>query len=191
MHVASTIWAVEYGFGKPLSDLSTDKVEGVSAVGASQLLLLTMVQAAYVAELSYVVALGLTKVSTALFIGQLTRHRPQIRNSRILAGICGVWAVIATFVVALRGDLRRPWQTMDGTNAMVRPNCLLVAGADLRQWYRWIAVEATGILLEFTLWGLSINLIWGLQMKLDKRLLILGAFGCRLGYVLRRKRFQC
>ena len=49
-----------------------------------------------------------------------------------------------------------------------------------RQYYRWIAVEATGLALEVALWMLSLSLIWGLQMKIKKRVLILSPFGCRL-----------
>jgi hypothetical protein len=51
------------------------------------------------------------------------------------------------------------------------------------QYFRWIAVEATGLAIEVALWMLSISLIWGLQMKIQKRVLILNAFGCRLMYI--------
>jgi uncharacterized membrane protein (UPF0136 family) len=48
------------------------------------------------------------------------------------------------------------------------------------QWIRWIAVEVVGLALEVALWLMSLSLVWGLQMKLTKRILILGAFGGRL-----------
>lgn len=48
----------------------------------------------------------------------------------------------------------------------------------------WIAVEATGLAVEVALWILGISLIWGLQLKIQKRMLTLSVFGCRLLYIL-------
>lgn len=45
-----------------------------------------------------------------------------------------------------------------------------------------MAVEATGLAIEIGLFALSIALVWGLQMKASKRILVLGIFGCRLLY---------
>lgn len=73
----------------------------------------------YTSQISYVVVIGLTRVSTGIFIAHLTRHRPQVRMSYVLSGISGVWTVVSTFVIALRGDLSRPWETLDGTRALV------------------------------------------------------------------------
>jgi hypothetical protein len=41
-------------------------------------------------------------------------------------------------------------------------------------------IESGGLAVEAILWGLSVSLVWGLQMRLSKRVLILGAFGSRL-----------
>ena len=56
--------------------------------------------------------------------------------------------------------------------------------SNIRQYYRWIAVEAVGLAIEVALWALSVALIWGLQMRLHKRAMILASFGCRLLYVI-------
>lgn len=127
-------------------------------------------KALFAGDITYVVAFGFSRVSAALFVGQLTRHRPQVRAAYILAGGCGLWLLASTLTIAFRGDLSKPWETLDGSSAL---------------WYRWIAIEAVGVLIELGIWAMSISLIWGLQMRLDKRLVILGAFGCRLGFVLR------
>lgn len=47
-----------------------------------------------------------------------------------------------------------------------------------------MAIEIIGLVLEAGLFLLAINLIWGLKMSLQKRLLVLSAFGCRLVYLL-------
>jgi hypothetical protein len=41
-------------------------------------------------------------------------------------------------------------------------------------------IESGGLAIEAILWGLSVSLVWGLQMRLSKRVLVLGAFGSRL-----------
>jgi hypothetical protein len=73
----------------------------------------------YTSELSYVVTIGLTRIATGLFIGNLTRHRPQVRMAHILSGVAAVWTTASLFVVALRGDLSKPWATLNGTQGMV------------------------------------------------------------------------
>ena len=45
-----------------------------------------------------------------------------------------------------------------------------------------MVIEITGLVVEASLFLLAINLIWGLKMSLQKRLLVLSAFGCRLVY---------
>lgn len=70
-------------------------------------------------QISYIAATGLTRVSTAFFISQLTRHAPQIRMSYILAGVAGGWTIIFILIVAFRGDLARPWVVLDGAPILV------------------------------------------------------------------------
>jgi hypothetical protein len=99
----------------------------------------------YTSELSYVATIGLTRVATALFIANLTRHKPQVRMSYILAGISAVWLAASMLAIALRGNLSRPWATLDGTNAMVSairddrpadPNLSAVGSVDCDRDYR-------------------------------------------------------
>lgn len=76
-------------------------------------------------QLSYIASSGLSRVSTAFFIGQLTRHPPQVRVSYVLAGIAGGWAMVSTLLVALRGEVSRPWAVLDGTQMLVCRNLFL------------------------------------------------------------------
>lgn len=94
------------------------KVESQKSIKA--LLLTTLVvQALFASQLSYVGVVGLTRVSTAFFVGHLTRHPPQVWTSHILAAGSGVWTVVAILVIALRPNLARPWATLDGTESLV------------------------------------------------------------------------
>ena len=54
-----------------------------------------------------------------MFIGRLTRYAPQVRMSYILAVASGLWVLVSTLLIALRGDLARPWATLDGSEALV------------------------------------------------------------------------
>lgn len=76
-------------------------------------------QALFMGQMAYIVATGLTRVSTAFFIGQLTRYAPQVRMSYIMAGVAGGWTAVSILVVALRGDLSQPWAVLDGVPDMV------------------------------------------------------------------------
>ena len=78
------------------------------------------VQALYTSQLSYIVSMGLARVSTAFFIGRLTRYKPQVRMAYTLSVVSGTWTLVSTLIVALRGNLTRPWATLDGSQALVR-----------------------------------------------------------------------
>lgn len=51
------------------------------------------------------------------------------------------------------------------------------------QYTRWLGIDISGLIVDFSLWLLSIHLIWGLQMKLSKRIFVLMAFAVRLVWV--------
>ncbi|KAK2871601.1 hypothetical protein FQN49_003017 [Arthroderma sp. PD_2] len=183
LHVAMNFWAVNSGYGRPLVEIEASRMETVQKVRGSLDSTLSFGlyidyglpirwrcdQALFIGQISYIGSTGLSRVSTAFFIGQLTRHPPRIRVARILASVAGGWTVASILLVSLRGDLSQPWTVLDGEQSL---------------FYRWIAVEAGGLATEVAVWLLSLYLIWGLQMKCRKQVLILVAFGCRLLYVL-------
>ena len=78
-----------------------------------------LIQLLYASQLSYIGAIGLTRISTAFFVRHLTRHYPHVRMSHVLAGVSGGWTVTSILVVAVRPDTTRPWSTLDGTDALV------------------------------------------------------------------------
>ncbi|KID81634.1 hypothetical protein MGU_11011 [Metarhizium guizhouense ARSEF 977] len=126
---------------------------------------LVVAQSLYASQQLYIFTLGLSKISTALFVIHLAYSGPQIRPGYVLVGVTAIWTVGSMLVVALRGNRRHPWQTLDGTTTM---------------YLRWIVVEATGLIIEFLLILLSLSLVSSLQLKAQKRLVILSAFAARL-----------
>ncbi len=129
--------------------------------------------------------MGLCRVSAALFVGQIAHKGPQSKPARIIAWVAIAWSVGSIFTIALRGDLSRPWATMDGSSGIVSASATILAipTNDCAQYARWIAIDSSGLLIDIVLWVLSVNLVWGLQMKLRKRIFILVAFAVRLLYV--------
>lgn len=131
----------------------------------------------------YVVLMGLCRVSAALFVAQIAHKGPQSKPARIIAWVTIAWIIGSIFTIAIRGDLSRPWATMDGSSGIV---CTLSSSMPVRkltmklQYARWIAIDASGLFIDVVLWALSVNLIWGLQMKMRKRIFILTAFAVRL-----------
>ncbi|EFQ97713.1 hypothetical protein MGYG_00753 [Nannizzia gypsea CBS 118893] len=152
LHVAANFWAVDSGYGRPIVDIGDLRMHNVQ-------------KALFIGHIAYIGSTGLSRVSTAFFIGQLTRHSPRVRMSYLLASAAGGWTMISIPIVAMRGKLSQPWTVLDGGKSM---------------FYRWIAVEVGAMVIEIALWLLSLSLIWGLQMNRQKQILILAAFGSRL-----------
>ncbi|QLI69581.1 uncharacterized protein G6M90_00g061930 [Metarhizium brunneum] len=114
--------------------------------------------ALYASQILYILSVGLCRVSAALFIARMTYLGPQAKPAHVIATSSSLWILISVFVIAFRGPLDRPWEVLEG-------------------------VEATGIVIELSLWALSIHLVCSVQMRVKKRAFIICAFGARLGTV--------
>lgn len=66
-------------------------------------------QSYYAGNILAIPALGLAKVSLALFILRLTPIRLQKRLVYGIIGATGVWVVLSMFLMALQCDLSHPW----------------------------------------------------------------------------------
>ncbi|KAM3563762.1 hypothetical protein MY1884_001126 [Beauveria asiatica] len=140
----------------------------------------------YTSELLYVLAQGSCRASAALFISHMAQCGPQSLPAKTLATISGVWTAASSVSMALRGDVSRPWSTLDGT----RPLVFDAPGARWRdermltwpitQFIRWISIEIIGAVIELAIWVLAVHLVWTLQMTLRKRIYILSAFSVKL-----------
>jgi hypothetical protein len=116
----------------------------------------------YVSELLYVLCVGLTRISTSLFLGGLSRAKSQNITGWTFAGLSAAWTIACVFAIAIPVDIARPWET---------PEPLFT---------RWIAVETPGLAIELGLWSFALILIWGLNMRVPRRLKLISIFGIRL-----------
>ncbi|KAJ3491280.1 hypothetical protein NLG97_g5626 [Lecanicillium saksenae] len=152
VQVACTYGALRLGYGRRLTTIEPDNRPALEKL-------------LYTVDFLYVLALGFCRASAAFFISHMAHSGPQTGSARMLAAGSGVWAIASLFVVAFRGDVSRPWSTLD------KPQPLYI---------RWLATEILGMVIELAIWFLSIHLVWSLQMTLRKRVYIVSAFGVKL-----------
>ncbi|OAA77190.1 hypothetical protein LEL_04013 [Akanthomyces lecanii RCEF 1005] len=119
----------------------------------------------YLGQLFYILSFGLCRVAAALFIAYISHSGPHIKPARVVAVITAAWTVASALAVCIRGDIIQPWVVLDGSSSM---------------FIRWLGIEITGILIELALWGIAAHLVWGIQLKVSKRIMIVCAFGARL-----------
>ncbi|OAA53275.1 Transcription factor [Cordyceps fumosorosea ARSEF 2679] len=144
--------AVCLGYGKRSESLSAARLDNIN-------------KHIYASHYFYIIASGLTRVAAAFFIEQLSQHGPHARPARVLAWVSGTWTLICLGVIVVRPPYTEPWLSVDGGWIVFR---------------RWSGIECSGLVLSAALWGLTVHLIWTLQMRLSRRIVILLVFGFRL-----------
>ena len=66
------------------------------------------------------------------------------------------------------------------TTALFHPSSRLISS----QLTRWIAIESVSMFIELMLFTLSLYFAWDIQMSWNSKAVVVGAFACRLLYVL-------
>jgi len=111
-----------------------------------------------------------SKASTATLFLRLTPSRGHSFAIWSTIGALIVWEVVSTFLVAIRCHSLRPWTD----TAQSCPNMFV----------RWKFIGALDILTELALFSISVYLVWGLQMALKSKSIVVAAFGCRLPLIV-------
>ena len=76
-------------------------------------------QLLYAANILYVIVMGICRSSAALFIGHIAHKGPQSGPARLLAWVSVAWTIACIMVIAIRGDIARPWASLDGSQDVV------------------------------------------------------------------------
>jgi hypothetical protein len=149
-----------------------------------------MHQAGYAADILYIITLALSKLSTAFLFLRLTPGRGH--SFAIWSTICLsiAWAFASVLVVSFRCHPTHPWTDVDSTcSNLVRSShstypvrCYTQSLLILVQFVRWQFIGSLDIITEAALFALSLYLVWGVQMNLNSKSLVVAAFGCRLPY---------
>jgi hypothetical protein len=127
-------------------------------------------QASYITDILYIITLFFSKASTAFLFLRLTPGRGHSIAIWSTISLCVIWAFISILLVAIRCHPKAPW--LDTT----MPMCSSLFA-------RWQFIAALDIVTEAALFAISLYLIWGIQMSLKSKTIVVTAFGCRLPYV--------
>ncbi|KAE8352705.1 hypothetical protein BDV28DRAFT_148780 [Aspergillus coremiiformis] len=151
VQVSLTLVSVHYGWGKTWDMISeTDFIP--------------MLKTAYVADLFYVVTLGLSKICTMVFYRNLAVRRTMRTNNAIL-GACSVCTVLAIVILGMRCD-KNPWKDIDNRCVGLLP--------------RWKAICAFDIVLEALILAYPVRIILKVQISFLKKLMVLMILSCRV-----------
>ncbi|KAE9378949.1 hypothetical protein N431DRAFT_327110, partial [Stipitochalara longipes BDJ] len=124
-------------------------------------------KAAYSSDILYIITLFLTKLSTAFLFLRLTPGRGHSIAIWSTISTTIAWVLISIFLIAIRCNPANPW--LDTTTAVCS-----------NLFARWQFIAALDILTEVGLFSISLYLIWGIQMSLKSKTIVVTSFGCRL-----------
>jgi hypothetical protein len=160
------------GFGKSIDMIDPSNLVPIQKVYTSSnlqyLINLTYTQqAAYAADILYIITLFFSKISTASLFLRLTPGRGHSIAIWSTISACVTWAFISILLVAIRCHPQHPW--LDST----APVCSNLFA-------RWQFIAALDGITEAALFSISVYLIWGIQMSMKSKTIVVTAFGCRL-----------
>jgi hypothetical protein len=95
---------------------------------------------------------------------RLCANRSQVRRIRYFVYAVSALLLASLLATAIREQTLTPWRTALFSSTL----------------YRWIAIGTVGIVVEILLTGLSVVLVWGLQMQPKDKLRVISGFAARL-----------
>ncbi|KAI5358848.1 hypothetical protein Slin14017_G111310 [Septoria linicola] len=114
----------------------------------SDIVLVTTQKLYYAATLLFVISLGLSKASVALFLLRIAPFNPQRRATQYIFGLIIIWTIVLFFCMALQCNLAQPWVIVD----LSCSKTLL----------RWELLESLGCAFEVAFFGICLWLIWNI-----------------------------
>ncbi|KAI6827228.1 hypothetical protein KC332_g7161 [Hortaea werneckii] len=145
--------AVHDGFGQSMKLISADKL-----VYLQKLL--------YTSDLFYVFTIYGAKSSVILLYRRIAPDRAHSLVAWAGLSLTLLFGIISIFLVALRCDLSQPWLQYNA-------QCTSLSA-------QWAAVTAFDVISEALLVGMSVHLVWKLQMPLARKGKVVLAFALRL-----------
>ena len=138
----------------------------------------------YTGMLFWILSIGASKLSVALFLLRLTPVCTHRRVYQTFIAILVVWIIVYIFAFALQCDLSEPWITIGASCPGVVSISILSTldiYADTREQYeRWQTFCALDILSEIALVCMTVYLVWDLKSSTSAKVKIIFAFSFRL-----------
>ncbi|EFQ98518.1 hypothetical protein MGYG_01545 [Nannizzia gypsea CBS 118893] len=155
VHVGVLLKAVSQGIGKSKEYLRPTDVNSAE-------------QTYYSSDILFILAHSCAKASVSLLLFRLGRDPLYKRGCAAIALFIGIWGIAATATMSIKCDFSKPWILSD--------KCSQIE-------LRWQLITAFDVLPELLMFGMLVYLIWGLQMVMSRKVVIVGAFACRLPVV--------
>ncbi|GBF59566.1 hypothetical protein TMEN_581 [Trichophyton mentagrophytes] len=155
VHVGVLLKAVSQGVGKSKEHLRPTDVN-------------TAEQTLYISDILFILAYSCAKAAVGLLLYRLGRDTLYKRGCAAIALFIGLWGIAATLAMSIKCDISKPWILSD--------RCLHIE-------LRWQLITTFDVLSELIMFGMLVYLIWGLQMAMSRKVVIVGAFACRLPVV--------
>jgi hypothetical protein len=127
--------------------------------------LLISCQAIYATDLLFLFSTWTSKISVSFLFTRLAHESNKSRLGCALSVLISTFGLISFISVAIRPDIAKPWLYHEGDVSSV-----LV---------RWIATGVMSILTDITVTGMSIYLVWNLNMVSKTKSLVITAFTLR------------
>ncbi|KAH9845174.1 hypothetical protein Tdes44962_MAKER06819 [Teratosphaeria destructans] len=151
-NVAALCYAVHLGLGNPWATFTPSDEWACE-------------KALYVASILYVLSMGFTRMSASIFAERLLGQDRGTAMGHAPLAAYSLWTFAATMAVALRGDVKHPWDTRIGSRNL---------------YIRYICIEVSGVILDVAIVSLAIRVIWTLRIAISKRMIPISIFACRL-----------
>ncbi|KAF7161334.1 hypothetical protein CNMCM5623_006948 [Aspergillus felis] len=123
-----------------------------------------MLKMGYASDILFVVTLGLSKITTAVFYMTLFKQKLRTVIRGLLAG-GGVWAILSVILLAVRCS-HRPWLDIDAQCGGL--------------FQRWQAITAMDIIFEILLILYSARAIYSIKISTRQKLVVFGTLSCRI-----------
>ncbi|KAJ5810035.1 uncharacterized protein N7503_002253 [Penicillium pulvis] len=153
-HVGTIMDAVNHGLGRPQDESSVSSLKKAG-------------EGLYAANLLFLAAHGASKISICLLLKRLGRQDKYLLSSKILLAVVAAWTVASFLAIALS----------------CHPENLLIESAMAQECgnlnLAWKTITAFDVITEVLSFGLSIFLVWGIQMRWKEKATVIFAFGTR------------
>ncbi|KAB8217547.1 hypothetical protein BDV33DRAFT_206303 [Aspergillus novoparasiticus] len=151
VQVSVTLASVHYGWGKTQDMVSDEDF-------------IPLLKTVYVADLFYVLVIGLSKICSLVFYRNLSIRRSMRTNNVILAA-CSVWTVLAIAILGARCS-ESPWKDIDN-------HCVGLL-------LRWKVICALDVVLEAFILAYPVGIIYKIQISPLKKFVVLSILSCRI-----------
>ncbi|KAI1935901.1 hypothetical protein LOZ53_004449 [Ophidiomyces ophidiicola] len=149
--------AVSKGFGSAIEQIAPGNLQYVQ-------------KALFTADFFYLVALYLTKCCVVTVFLRLTPVKSHNWATWATFAFSTAWMIASVLLVGINCALNMPFEALGG-------NCPSL-------FLRWQLISAFDIMIEGCLFCLAVYLVFGLQMSMARKLVVLSTFGSRIPLVI-------